>query len=1162
MLSYFWDLASIDDEKRSEAATKLLEYMQKSQKEFQQDSSNVNGVGGGGSSSPSTLDTALHDCSPLVAYTMRRLYKGLTSGRKGARQGFALALTAAIKHLDCFNIPALIESLNDVSIGGGRDEYFGQIFGLGAIVRGASSLDVDSATAIVEQAVHLAHKKSFLREVAATVIVELAEKNQDVIAGVLENAEELRAWVTAPLPQACPEALYTAVRIWRYMPEDLKESCPLLPPNCAHVPSPTLFTASQGSNVNVDDIAVASAFFYESHLKALAPVLRNTTQGHPRLHTVWSALFDLLKPVTTTTTTTTIGSTPTRHELAQFWTVIVENDIFESTSHDRKFLGFSLFQRLLEFVDDSFIPALLSSNFIRTLSTNATKKDSALYPIAVQSLEALKRAVGGCRPEAKAAVLLAVERNGNTYLIKALSRVDGGRNDTSKGENGLTGGGSGAGPSSSDREIAARVKQLKNEFESLSSTDGTGTDVGQEEGKRDTLTSRRKSILGQLAGIARRRQGGAVLYNDIFTFMVDHGFLAPSDDDDVAMHCSGLLITTVDAVSRAVVMAQQQQHGDGKKKSTAGDKDPLDTVAVYARKQMSAKAIPKTAAEAEAAATEESKAAATTLATLRHQLSKLLIEKKDTTSEAHRQIESLKHVTSLLELHAYANPSTADASVAEDLNRVANNALSTPSGKKKQEEDVPRWEDALVDIVLSILSRNESPFPSAPLRDAAERVFKSFASHVTATGVQDLLQVIAKPLDEKDAEDGEDGEESEEGSDDEEMEEASGEGSGDDEEVEEEKEDAGLSSEEEEGENNEDDGDDDEAEDEGMTDEQMFKLDAQLGAYFVNMQKSKDTKKIRQEMIGFKLRALACLEMVMKKAPTSDLIMEMASPLLSALVSARKPSGDAALAERLGGILRNQLPRCKPTAGDMEMEEEALRAQLKRSLYYASRNDDKVVQEAAGWVFLFLIRAAFSTGTPTVAIEFVTASLTDLFDKKKTKLGRPFFQQLMKRVPDAALASLGPILRHCNPSVARNEFTQQEAFIMLDLAVKSVDDGLEEALKESADALEGAVVVAIQGTFSKKQRRSEALKAIFAVGQALKSRKSEFGDVLGVESMLKIAEALEGSVDKDVLLQRLVPLFAVDVAGGGDGVSGKKRGGGAAVQGVDVKSKRPVKRKK
>ena len=211
--------------------------------------------------------------------------------------------------------------------------------------------------------------------------------------------------------------------------------------------------------------------------------------------------------------------------------------------------------------------------------------------------------------------------------------------------------------------------------------------------------------------------------------------------------------------------------------------------------------------------------------------------------------------------------------------------------------------------MLSILSRNESPFPSAPLRDAAERVFKSFASHVTATGVQDLLQVIAKPLDEKDAEDGEDGEESEEGSDDEEMEEASGEGSGDDEEVEEEKEDAGLSSEEEEGENNEDDGDDDEAEDEGMTDEQMFKLDAQLGAYFVNMQKSKDTKKIRQEMIGFKLRALACLEMVMKKAPTSDLIMELASPLLSALVSERKPSGDAALAERLGGILRNQLPR-------------------------------------------------------------------------------------------------------------------------------------------------------------------------------------------------------------------------------------------------------------
>jgi len=116
------------------------------------------------------LDGALWHCAPVVRYSVKRLVRGLASSRKGARQGFALALTAVLGQLDelksAATVSALIESLPETSAGGNRDDILGHLFAVGAVVRSGVELDVPTATAVVEQAVGLAFKKSFLREAA------------------------------------------------------------------------------------------------------------------------------------------------------------------------------------------------------------------------------------------------------------------------------------------------------------------------------------------------------------------------------------------------------------------------------------------------------------------------------------------------------------------------------------------------------------------------------------------------------------------------------------------------------------------------------------------------------------------------------------------------------------------------------------------------------------------------------------------------------------------------------------------------------------------------------------------------------------------------------------------------------------------------------------
>ena len=82
---------------------------------------------------------------------------------------------------------------------------------------------------------------------------------------------------------------------------------------------------------------------------------------------------------------------------------------------------------------------------------------------------------------------------------------------------------------------------------------------------------------------------------------------------------------------------------------------------------------------------------------------------------------------------------------------TADGETADSDGDEEEQGDA-LWEDQLVDVVLALLSYGGPAaegsslpgLPSAPLRDAVERVFKAHCRVLTAEGLTDLLRVVGQ----------------------------------------------------------------------------------------------------------------------------------------------------------------------------------------------------------------------------------------------------------------------------------------------------------------------------------------------------------------------------------------------------------------------------------
>ena len=164
--------------------------------------------------------------STLQRHLERRLFRGLASGRKGARLGYSVVLTEIIGQLfgpknlgkqkyTGLTFDSLLGILvaktkpdGDLSGQEEKDHHFGMLFGLQSFVRAKVLFsDEENWTAILEKLLELAKKKPWIREECGWVIVEALAQMTEVQVkttldrlvedGLAMSPEGVGIWITA-----------------------------------------------------------------------------------------------------------------------------------------------------------------------------------------------------------------------------------------------------------------------------------------------------------------------------------------------------------------------------------------------------------------------------------------------------------------------------------------------------------------------------------------------------------------------------------------------------------------------------------------------------------------------------------------------------------------------------------------------------------------------------------------------------------------------------------------------------------------------------------------------------------------------------------------------------------------------------------------------------
>ncbi|DBB02081.1 TPA: DNA-directed DNA polymerase [Trebouxia sp. C0004] len=921
VLKFFWDLASLNEDARATAAAGLVAELQSIQAEFSLSSA--------GSKQQATY-------APSLMYGLKRLVRGLASGRQGARQGYALALSNLLADIPALSITEVLATMaSELEVSGqakgseAHDQLLGQVFGYAAIIRSGLQIDQQTAVTCAEGLTHIANKKSFLRELAANVLLELTEQLEDTtLTHILEQEScGLKEWLMTSAVDASPEVLLLALRLWGLMPSTLLKQTGLLPSN-VQPPSSGFFTAS---DMPKDAAAAAAAFFSEQHLQTVLPVLRGSSSSHPRLHSVWPTVFALLLPGfkavkdLNAADSGEAGSkgTAAAGQLEALWTIVVQ-DLFTS-SHERKALGFQLFTILLPFLRPEQLPVVFSTHFLRCFTNNLTNSKTYLHSSAQRCAQRIVAFADKTKATPRMQTALAVALQGvgghgfdkltrTTTVAKLLQNLDA-------------------------ASLEPYVQRLQGHF-CKGSKSGSNSDDDEE------IQKARQVAVEQMCNMAAITTVPASVKTAVLKFLAVHAFFVvdkaalgkgkpkevkaaleaqPAPSAATRQVCAARLIALLDSATKAAQAPPGPVSVNIKKESKTKKRKAAELVAEAAASAPTAEAVQAARLETPflteivAFVSKVQRTAGVSLAAeLPEEMDAALSQLRESealaanklaagvTGVQAQQVRSMVGLMRWLQLYILSDPAAAQPDVAADLQGVFNGAFR----KSKPAADEPHWMDVLVDILLSLLGRSGDALPFGPLREACEALFRAFADQVTSQGFADLVRVVQQPP-EGQADEEEDDDVFED--DDEDMLAGTAE-DGDtvyaaqstDDDAEEDEEDDEADGTADDAALNADEGSSgsDSSDEEDFDDDQMFNMDDKIAAALRVMARGgANARESREAIATFKFRVIGLMEIYMKKVPTSPLLAAAVPALLGALTGACQQGGDAALAKRLHALL-------------------------------------------------------------------------------------------------------------------------------------------------------------------------------------------------------------------------------------------------------------------
>lgn len=1114
VLARFWSLASEDAATRAEACVGLL--------------ADLGACGGGGGADGRERgDDGARDGvarrADVRAYALRRLTRGLSSARAGARRGFATALSAlaseaaaetspgeALRAMDENEAPITKSTKGDEV----RDVLLGRLFGIGAIAMALGERkDLDEAertrTAgeLLRRLCALAKEKAYLGEPAAVCVIELRRSIGDEAFGAAlrEGGEELEGWLLGD----GADALLLACELHDVLPSKTRESAQMLP-------------TSKSKTLRWSDV------FTRTHLKKISNALMDAAHTHPRTHSAWDMI---------------LREVAGAGGIVPLWEVTCEEGLFVTGSHQRRFLGFRIFDALLSAADAQEIPALFSNNFIKCLLNNLSAPENYLHECAVDCLARVVKFASDKKTssEKKIAVIAALQRQGPTRfdnitktnavqdLVKSLESKD-------------------------------AVHYLEHMYSIVTSAPEQDPDVvGTDEELTSALANgtgqkRRLWALEQMAGLTPMLPNDKV--EELMQFMLFHAYYVTSGKakkgktsvpkmleaplqepvGSVRAACSTRFLSMLNSNIRAQ-RAMQNKDSDSKTEVV----DLLSSATAFCRSlenESSVQMIDSIPEDCLSVRTELFKALD-------------LCEKSD--NEVAKKVVPLVSVLSLLQISDWREFTPAMQDLPRCVTELVNPKKKSKS--KKGDEEEPEAIDVLTDILLSLLAQ-----PSALLRDVVEHTFKAVSGQVSEAGVQDMLRIIGGP---EAAEGGdEDGDEDEEevlveddDSDDDDDDESDEDSDDEDDEDDESEEDFGEANEAEiaamraaaskivgtaDGES-----DDSDSDSEGMDDAAMFRIDKLLGEAFKSRQQDLMRKKnLKRATRDFKFRVISLFEIYAKAQPGSAYLPGAVVALLNAMRDSlgKQDPQSTQLAERIASLIVKHVSHARDLPeGDTGLNSESIQSQLTSVIVSANRGaaDAQVFNKASGAAAAYLLRVLEAVAQREkggkapepgheVASERAVECYRDalkMFKSKKSKLKSGFFSQTFTRYPALAAALLPELFALAaidsdKPS-ARGEFLRLEALKLINPVVQSGKKrypGLSKSVTKSMKTISKSLADAIGATYKNKNTRADACQQAVI---CIESLDRLLGDV-AIKSVIDV-DAIVGAVAEQMAQPPAIP---------------------------------------
>ncbi|KAI0933631.1 hypothetical protein AcW1_005407 [Taiwanofungus camphoratus] len=1029
-LPLFWHLSSASKKERIDSSVKLISALEHFQAQFTpkdvSEASDDDDEPQEGDDAKSVGLDALN--AQDVSYSIRRLVRGLASPRESSRLGFAVALTELLSRIDtvtCSQILALIldSSKTQGSMTGQeeRDVLFARLFGLTAIIRSgllfrdtplpssASSSTLASNLscykAVLAQLIALGEKKSWLRESAWwSISLAVDALNGSQISWKEDAVESTTTAIFLENKTWTPEKVALTLKLQKLNPS--RDWRNLLLPTFKH---PELLSTGNLTSLarilkesNADDDEESD--------------LPRSGAWKPQVHFVWDMLLDEV-----------LSDSATEHSakssFPEFFRIVVDESLFSSTtSPERKYWGFQIFQKALPRVNQGDMPMLFTKNFMRSWINHLSNSDRYLHKAARQV----------------AMDIQTVVKENPTIgftLILQLTGVNGNRQFD-------------------------RLTKTKTVDSILASMDNDGIQnyinylFKQVNDKQDTdsvdiqaINARRAWIIDQLAALIRN---GAIPKSDewiqlILDWLVVHGMFivtkksdksplialrglpSPSFSDELRQTCRDRLLSCLaeltgqttlirgaDKIAKAPAVASNGEFWVSRVLSTI---EELEKDTKHARSLVEVDE-------------DEQR-----LRVKARQVTDRLRQVSGDRREAAKGAELLLSATLLY--HHCADE--VDSEVLENCIDGASRMFPTENKKKKprksatsqddsNEDEALKPVDVLVDIVIGVLER-----ATAYMRAVANQVFSLLSGSLQEStfdliltqleqrGPAELLadededEVMEGSDEESQDEEGQSGDNSSESDEDEDLDEA---------------EDLELRRKIEEalrvnGVDAATDASDEDSE-ELMDDDQMLAIDEQLAAAFRIRASEKLGKDVnaQREATHFKNRVLDLLETFIRKQPTSPLVIRLILPLVELTVGSG--SDEKQLADKATGILRSRIGKSKEVPSYID-EEQAV--QVLQQLHSLARKASSDVLMTLSQCSLYLCKALHHFGVTKPIQEVYRQSLVDFVSRKASKLNSSFFQDFIRRHADMAWDLREDILKTTSSAV--NVYRQSQAFQLL-----------------------------------------------------------------------------------------------------------------------------------